>query len=165
MGSWSSKHKPFLAFQIFQMMKIGRYSNIPFCVTQLDRFSRRVEAFQSMFTLRIQMSPPITSFRKRQLTNRCSTDSASSASYRQHLLGPLHPFLLKMSQVFIFLLQVRHTKHLIFRGILKYQIFIMMSFSKTVCDLRRWNHKLSWLSPYPSAHQTSIIACPQNVRS
>ena len=56
MGSWSSKHKRFLAFQIFHMMKIGRYSKVPFCDNQIDKFSSKVGAFQCMCTLKIQMS-------------------------------------------------------------------------------------------------------------
>ena len=55
MGSWSSKHKRFLAFQIFQIMKMGRYSNIPLFDTQLDRFSRKVEAFHSMMLASLQL--------------------------------------------------------------------------------------------------------------
>ena len=124
----SSNNKQFLAFQIFQVRKRGRYRKAPSLETQLDRFSMKVGAFQRKCTLNILLRPNIRFFKNRQPTKTWSTDSTSSLQ-RQHLLGPYHPFLHIISQVLIFFLHVSQIKHLSLWGILKCQIFNMISFS------------------------------------
>ena len=136
MGSCPSIHKRFLAFQIFHMMKIGRYCETPFSANQLDKFSSNVGALQSKFTLKKQKRPPMTSLRNRQLTKRCSTDSASSLQ-RQHLFGPFHPFLHKMSQVFIFFIAGEPYKTFNLNGDIKIPNLhhdIIFQHSFVICD-------------------------------
>ena len=125
-GCRSSNNMQFLAFQIFQVRKRGRYRKAPSLETQLDRFSMKVGAFQRKFTLNKFLSPKIIFFKNRQPTKRWSTDSASSLQ-RQHLFGLYQPFLHKISKVLIFLLHVSQIKHLSLWGILNCQIFRMIS--------------------------------------
>ena len=130
-GRRSSNNMQFLAFQIFQVRKKCRYRKSPALETQLDRISMKVGSFQRKCTLSKLLRPKINFFKNRQPTKRWCRDSASSL-HRQHLLGPYQPFLHRISQVLIFLLEVSQIKHLSLWGILKCQIFKMISFSMIV---------------------------------
>ena len=71
MGSWASKHKLFLAFQVYHTTGNGRYSKNPFSDSKKDRCSNKAGALQLKCTFQIKRRPPMAIFKKRQQEKRC----------------------------------------------------------------------------------------------
>ena len=131
LGVRSSNKFRFLAFQIFQMRKRGRYWWVPPFETQFMRFSKRVGANHSRWTSNKILRSRINFFTKGQPTKRCSIVSAAPL-HKHHLLGPCQPFLHIVSQVLIFILQVSQIKYFSFWGIYRCQIFKRKSLAMIV---------------------------------
>ena len=66
MGSWASKHKLFLSFQVYHTTKKGRYSKNPFSDSKKDKCSSKAGELQSKCTFQIQRRPLMAFFKNRQ---------------------------------------------------------------------------------------------------
>ena len=76
----------------------------------------------------------ITFLVKLQLWNRWSTDSNADL-HRQHQYGPIQPFLIKLSQVFILFDSLSQLKQIILSGMRNFQILTMISSGLLVIEI------------------------------